>query len=207
MTQATKTTSDRAERVGVMGGTFDPIHLGHLFIAETARCAAELDRVLFVPAHVPPHKSDADIALPEDRLFMVSAAIRSNAHFELSEIELRRSGKSYTVDTLAEIKGIMPRADLFFITGYDSLIDIMSWHEPYEIARTAKLISISRHGYDRDRLNGLPDEIRRSVMIFDAPHLDISSTDIRSRVREGRSIRYLVPDEVADYIEKKRLYA
>lgn len=193
-------------KLGVMGGTFDPIHYGHLFVAEEARGAAGLDRVLFVPSGTPPHKRYAGMASAEARYDMVRLATDANPHFDVSRIETDRDGRSYTLDTLREIRALYPDSRIYFITGDDAALDILNWHEPYEIVRMATLLTVGRPGYARDKIFELPQEIRASIRMIDSPQLDISSTDIRRRVGAGRSIRYMVPEDVRRYIDDNGLY-
>ena len=193
-------------KLGVMGGTFDPIHYGHLFVAEEARGAAGLDRVLFVPSGTPPHKQYAGMASAEARYDMVRLATDANPHFDVSRIETDRGGRSYTLDTLREIRALYPESQIYFITGDDAALDILNWHEPYEIVRMATLLTVGRPGYARDKIFELPQEIRASIRMIDSPQLDISSTDIRRRVGAGRSIRYMVPEDVRRYIDDNGLY-
>ncbi len=193
-------------KLGVMGGTFDPIHYGHLFVAEEARGAEGLDRVLFVPSGTPPHKRYAGMASAEARYDMVRLATDANPHFDVSRIETDRDGRSYTLDTLREIHALYPESQIYFITGDDAALDILNWHEPYEIVRMATLLTVGRPGYARDKIFELPQEIRASIRMIDSPQLDISSTDIRRRVGAGRSIRYMVPEDVRRYIDDNGLY-
>ena len=194
------------EKLGIMGGTFDPIHNGHLFVAEEARGAEGLDRVLFVPSGTPPHKRYAGMADAEARYDMVRLAVRGNPHFDVSRIETDRRGRSYTLDTLQEMSALYPDSRIYFITGDDAVLDMLNWHEPYEIARMATLLTVGRPGYARDKISELPQEIRGSIRTIDSPQLDLSSTDIRRRVRAGRSIRYMVPEDVRRYIDDNALY-
>lgn len=197
----------RAARVGVMGGTFDPVHTGHLVTADEARHACELDEVLFVPAGHPWQKADTEVAPAEDRYLMVVIATASNPAFTVSRIELDREGPTYTLDTLRALKAERPGAELFFITGADAILQILSWREPEAVLREARFIAATRPGYDLERLEKeLPAGLEDRVTVMEIPALAISSTDIRRRAREGRPIRYLVPAGVAAYIEKTGLY-
>lgn len=196
----------KAETLGIMGGTFDPIHYGHLFAAEEARGAAGLDHVVFVPSGTPPHKRYAGMAGAEARCDMVRLAVSANPYFAVSRIETDRGGRSYTLDTLREIRVLYPASRIYFITGDDAVLDMLNWHEPYEIARMATLLTVGRPGYARDKIFELPQEIRESIRMIDSPQLDISSTDIRRRVGAGRSIRYMVPEDVRRYIDDNGLY-
>ena len=195
------------ERIGVMGGTFDPVHYGHLFAAESARGAVGLDRVIFVPSGNPPHKSYRAMAPAEDRFAMTRMAVESNPHFEISRIELDRGGSSYTADTLESLSAAHPGAGLFLITGLDAALDIPNWYEPLKILSLCTVIVIARPGYIRDKISALDDLIRDSLLILDTDLIDISATDIRERVRSGQCVRYMTPDTVCDYIMEKNLYS
>ena len=188
-------------RLGVIGGTFDPIHFAHLFIAEEARIQCELDRVLFVPNAVSPFKTESDVSQPEHRLDMVRLAIAGNAAFEAARLEIDRPGPSYTVDTLSEIQRDRPAADLFFITGADAAAEFDSWHRPEEVLQLARLVVVSRPGYPVQRVDG-----SERFAVIETIGFDLSASEIRQRVRSGLPIRYLTPDPVVEYIEQHRLY-
>jgi nicotinate-nucleotide adenylyltransferase len=193
-------------RLGIFGGTFDPIHIAHLFVAEEARVRCALDKVLFVPNAVPPHKA-REVSAPERRLEMTRLATASNPAFEVSPIELERPGRSYTVDTLAALKAQHPQAELFFIIGTDALAEIQTWRKPEEVARRCMFIVPERPGCTLDDLRRmLAPVFMERVLPLPTLHLAVSSTDIRLRVREGHPIRYLTADAVADYIAENRLY-
>ena len=186
-------------KIGILGGTFNPIHYGHLILGEQVAGKLKLDRVIFVPAFMPPHKSDKGIVAPEHRLKMLELAVVGNPHFTVSDIEIRRRGKSYTVDTLREIKKKYPKAALFFICGSDLVSEIPTWKNVGEIYKMARFILAKRPGFGK-RLSG------RSFLKIHVAQVDISSSSIRSLVSRGSSIRYLTPDSVAQYIEKHNLY-
>ena len=186
-------------RLGVFGGTFDPPHVGHLIVASDACDVLRLDRMLFVPAAVPPHKPDGVVATPEQRLEMVRAAIAGDARFEADDLELRREGRSYSVDTLRELRERYPDAELFFVLGADQLRDFHSWREPGEIARLARLAAVARNG---DPVPAIPYEVTRVPVT----RIDVSSTDVRRRIAEGRSVRYLLPEGVAEVVREYGLY-
>ena len=197
----------RAQRVGVMGGTFNPIHTGHLVTADEARHAFALDEVLFVPAGRPWQKDDAEVAPAEDRYLMCVIATASNPWFGVSRIELDRDGPTYTIDTLRVLRAERPDAELFFITGADAILQILTWRDAEAVLTEARFIAATRPGYDLDRLEKeLPHGMEERVRVMEIPALAISSTDVRRRARESRPIRYLVPPGVAQYIEKKALY-
>jgi nicotinate-nucleotide adenylyltransferase len=186
-----------------MGGTFDPIHNGHLVAAEEARRQFDLSEVVFVPAGVPWQKRDVSPA--EDRFLLTVLATASNTYFSVSRIEIDRGGPTYTLDTLRELKAFyQDSAELFFITGADAVIEILSWKNPEAVLAEACFIAATRPDYDLSQVDsGL---FRDRVMVMEIPHLNISSTDIRKRIAEGRSVRYLIPPEVGQLIEQRGLY-
>ena len=199
-------------RLGIFGGTFDPIHLGHLILAEHCREACRLDRVLFIPAGQPPHKSERQITPGKQRLEMVELAIAGHAAFAASSIELDRQGPSYSADTLAELAKQNPGAELFFLMGSDSLADLPFWYQPARIASLATLVVATRPGTERPDLKSLRDVIglnaaeRLLQHIVEIPLVQISSSAIRARVAAGQGIRYLVPRSVECFIETNGLY-
>jgi nicotinate-nucleotide adenylyltransferase len=200
---------DVIRRVGVMGGTFDPIHLGHLVAAQEAASVLQLDRVLFIPVWQPPHKTDEPSASPEDRLCMVRLAVADNPIFEVSTIEVDHPGRSFTVDTLRRLVERYPDSELNFILGMDSLAELPKWHDPAGILGLARIVALYRAGWKTVDLavlaRALPESEGR-VSLVPMPELDIAATELRERVREHRPIRYLVPDAVASYIEEHKLY-
>ena len=195
-------------RLGIMGGTFNPIHHGHLVAAEIIRDEFKLEEVLFVPSGKPPHKGDNDdeIAPPEHRWMMTVLAIASNDYFSASAIEIEREGDSYTRDTLMELKKIYgEKAEMYFITGADAIAEISTLHKTEDLPRLAKFIAASRPGYKLD-WKKIDPRFRKSTYLIEIPALAISSTEIRKRIREGKTIKYLVPEVVEKYIYKNRLY-
>jgi nicotinate-nucleotide adenylyltransferase len=200
-------TANCKEKIGVMGGTFDPVHYGHLFAAETARCSLGLSRVIFIPSGIPPHKKNPLMAPPEDRFAMTELAIRDNPFFEISRMELERGGPSYTADTLASLKAVCPDAELFLITGLDAALDIPNWHEPGGILSLCEVVVVARPGYVSDKITGLCGDLVSSFIILDDGMIDISATAIRKRSRAGEPIRYMTPDAVCDYVREKNLYS
>lgn len=199
----------RTYRLGIMGGTFDPIHYGHLVTAEQAREALNLDLVLFLPAGAPAFKLDQEVSSPEDRYAMTVLATAANESFYTSRLEIDRGGVTYTVDTLTYLRSQYPsNVKLYFITGADAILDIVSWHNAGQIAELATLIAATRPGYDisqaheRIEASGFPFDVR----YIEIPALAISSTNIRQRVALGKSIRYLTSESVIGYIRKNRLY-
>jgi nicotinate-nucleotide adenylyltransferase len=189
-----------ARRIGVFGGTFDPPHVGHLQLAECAREQLRLDEVRFIPAGLPPHKLRDRMSPPRARLAMTRLAIRGNPAFRVSTQELERGGTSFTVDTLRAIADAEPGARLFLLVGADSLDDLPRWRQPEAIRRLATVAVAGRSGArSRPRPAG-------SAVWIDFPWTDVSSTLVRRRARAGRSLRYLVPDAVARFIARHRLY-
>ena len=201
-------------KIGVMGGTFDPIHNGHLVTSEEARHQFGLDKVIFVPSARPPHKRDARQSPFVHRHRMVELAVEGNSHLAVSSIEMERSGPSYTVDTLRDLRLVYGHeVELFFITGADAVLEILTWKDPGEVLAESELIAATRPGYPLERLQeALPEYNSHGepavgkVHAMEIPALSISSTDIRERVREGRPFRYLVPERVWAYIVEKGLY-
>ena len=193
--------------VGVFGGTFDPIHLAHLAVAEAARDELGLERVLFIPAGAPPHKPGRPITASADRLAMVELAIAGNPAFEASRIELDRPGPSFTVDTLAGLAATID--DLTLILSAEAFLGLPTWREPERILGLARLVVLPRDGYPEAGPTFLNDEfpgVATRAVFLDAPRLRISASELRTRAAEGRSLRYLVPDAVAAYIGDHGLY-
>ena len=203
-------TDDRLTgATGIFGGTFDPIHVAHLAVAEAARDAFGLRRVLFIPAAQPPHKPGRDISPVEDRLAMVEAAVEGNPAFEISRLEIERSGPSYTVDTLTALCEAAPGDRLALILSAESYSEFGSWHEPRRILDLAALVVAPRVGYadaDPDLIARQFPEARVTVAFMDGPRIRLSASEIRQRAADGRSVRYLVPDAVAAYIGDHDLY-
>ena len=195
--------------VGVFGGTFDPIHQAHLAVAESARDLFDLERVVFIPAAVPPHKTDVRVSPPEHRLAMVEAAIADNPAFAASRVEIDRGGPSYTVDTLVALREAWPGVVLALILSAESFVELPTWREPGRVLDLADLIVAPRDGYadaDPDFLaRHVPDAIGLARFL-DGPRMRLSASEIRRRAAAGRSIRYLVPDAVAAYIGDHGLY-
>jgi nicotinate-nucleotide adenylyltransferase len=196
--------------IGVLGGTFDPIHSGHLVIAETARLKLRLSRVIFVPAGRPWLKTNRKITPAVHRMEMVRLAIAGKADFELSTVEVDRQGPSYSVDTVALLgKQLGAEAELFFLVGWDSLVGLPQWHEPYRLIQLCRLVALTRPDLTRPDLKSLESfvpGITANVVWLDIPPIDISSSDIRDRVARGLSIQGLVPDGVESYIKENKLY-
>ena len=194
-------------RLGVFGGTFDPVHIGHLLLAERAREQLELDTVLWVPAGDPWRKSDRAITPATDRVEMVRLAIEGNDAFELSVAEVERNRPSYTAETLIEISEERPGDELFLILGEDALEDLPNWKDPDRIAAMATLAVAHRHPVHGEDMSPSVAAAGVSPLWLQMPRIDISATDLRERVRLGRSIRYAVPDAVERYIRERGLYA
>ena len=199
-------------RVGVFGGTFDPVHTGHLILAEQCREQGRLDEVWFVPAPRPPHKEAGVLTRFEQRVEMLALATAGNPAFKIDELEKDRSGPSYTADTLAELRRRHPAHEIFLLVGSDTLADLPTWYEPRRVLEAAGLLIMARPGHPvpgadelRRRLGPGAPPVRLEVV--EAPLIDISSRDLRRRARAGRSLRYFVPRAVECYVRDKRLYA
>jgi len=196
--------------VGVLGGTFDPVHSGHLVIAEEARLKLKLNKVLFLPAGQPWLKTNSKITPAVHRIEMLKRAIADNASFELSTMEVDRPGPSYSVDTVAALQQQLGAgAKIFFLIGWDSLAELPQWKEPARLIQLCKLVAVTRPGFSRPDLKSLEPSIpgiTQSVVWLDIPPIDISSSDIRDRVAQGLSIHRLVPDDVESYIAENKLY-
>ncbi|MGI6360840.1 MAG: nicotinate-nucleotide adenylyltransferase [Bacillota bacterium] len=194
-------------KVGLMGGTFDPIHYGHLVAAEAARDKFQLDEVVFVPAGRPPHKRKKIVSEPRHRVMMTILATITNPSFRVSRIEAEREGYSYAYDTVMQFLQLYKRqCELYFITGADAILDILSWNKVDELVENCRFIAANRPGFTWPDNTDLPDYVLNNVTFMEVPALAISSTDIRSRVVNGESITYLVPESVQMYITKNQLY-
>ncbi len=188
-----------------MGGTFDPIHHGHLVAASEVQAWFGLDEVVFVPTGQPYHKANRSVSPAEDRYLMTVVATASNPRFTVSRVDLDRGGPTYTIDTLTDLAAQHPDADLFFITGADALADILGWRSSVELFALAHFVGCTRPGYamERSTLDAMPKE---RVTLVEIPALAISSTDCRLRTARGEPVWYLVPDGVVQYISKHQLY-
>lgn len=199
----------QAKRIGIMGGTFDPIHFGHLVTAEHAREAFNLDEVIFMPAGLPVMKKDRGVSNKEDRFNMVKLAIEPNPYFKVSRMELDRPGDTYTYDTLKELKDVLPKdTQLYFITGADAIIDVLTWKNARGIGKYASFIAATRPGYDIEEAQRSFEHINFPVEIsyLEIPALAISSSYMRERIKHGESIRYLTDAKVVTYIHNHALY-
>lgn len=210
--------------IAIMGGTFNPIHYGHLRAAEEVRECLAIDRIIFVPAFLPPHKEDDLLTTSEDRFEMVRLAIKDNPNFEVSDIEIKRGGKSYSIDTVLLLQNEMPSAEISFIVGTDSFNDITTWHEYERLLETINLVVVARHGYPAKKIGEvLPERVARqfecdaeknrymhkdgkTITYIATTVMDISASDIRRRVNDGMSVKYLLPPAIERYIMGKGLY-
>ena len=210
-------------KIGIFGGTLNPIHFGHLRTAEEVREAFSLDKVLFVPSAFPPHKRE-ELETPHERIEMTRIAILGNPYFDFSDMEVKRGGVSYSVDTVDEAKKNLPEAEIYFILGVDAFFEIDSWKEYRRFLSLCNFIIVTRPGYEKKSLGeSLPLEVRsdfcydaakgcychtsgHSLNFLEVTLLDISSTDIRKRLKSGRSVKYLIPHAVEEYIKKHGLY-
>lgn len=197
-----------AMNLGLFGGTFDPPHLGHLILAEESFSQLGLEKVLWLVAGQSPLKLDRQLSPVEDRVAMVQAAIADNPHFELSRVDVDRTPPHYTIDTLRILKEQFPRDEFYFIMGEDSLRDLPKWREPQEIIKQARLAVLRRPKtqFDLSAVEAQVPNVSARVVWVDAPQLEIASSDIQLRIREGRSARYMLPDEVMKIVEAKGLY-
>jgi nicotinate-nucleotide adenylyltransferase len=218
-----------AKKLGIMGGTFNPIHVGHLAAAEEVCDRLELDRVIFIPAFLPPHKNEDDAPTARQRMEMVRLAIEGNPRFSLSSVEVDRGGRSYTIDTISELENIYRDADLYFITGLDSFLDIRTWKDWQRLLTRCAFVVLSREGY---RFSDLFNRniVRASVQdlaaldartksqlvvragdlrlfLENVPLYEVSSTEVRARIKQGRSVKYRLPEPVERYIIEHNLYA
>ena len=193
-------------KIGIMGGTFDPIHHGHLVAASEAAYRFDLDKVIFVPTGQPWQKADRDVTDAEHRYLMTMVATASNPRFTVSRVDIDRVGPTYTIDTLRDIREFYPEAELYFITGADALASIMSWRDWEEMLDMAHFVGGTRPGYPLTR-DMVPEDQRDNIELIDIPAMAISSTDCRERARGGEPVWYLVPDGVVQYIAKNHLYS
>jgi len=201
----------RYKKIGISGGTFDPVHHGHLIAAQEIRERLELDKVLFIPVGLPPHKKNQRVTEPEHRYNMVLEAIRSNPFFEASRIEIDRGGYTYTIDTLLNLKVIYgDDTRLFFIIGADVVPELVTWKRFEEVFKLCEFVAVNRPGSQREgffeSVRYLKERYSAIIHTIMLPSIEISSTDIRNRVKNGRTIKYLVPESVEKYIYENGLY-
>ena len=201
---------NQIKRIGIMGGTFNPIHQGHLLLAEQAREYCELDEVLFIPSGNSYMKDSSEILDGEIRIFMTAAAIEDNPSFTLSTMEMESEGATYTCDTIQDLREKEPFAQYYFIMGADSLFSMESWKDPGEIFKNCILVAAARDSRDTFSLTEKATELQAKyqarIIILPERKIDISSSEVRSRIREGKSVRYMIPDKVIDYISSNHLY-
>ncbi len=202
---------DTRFKIGICGGTFDPIHTGHLAVAELVRSEFNLDKVLFIPSGMPPHKDLQNVTAPIHRLNMVKVAVSSNKNFEAVSNEVDRSGYTYTVDTLKELHGLYPSGtEFYYIIGADVVMDLLTWRNWQEVFTLTNFIAVMRPGFSDEefskRLSELKMKYRINIQSFQIPLLEISSTFIRERIKAGKSVKYLIKEEVEEYIIQNKLY-
>jgi len=199
------------EKIGISGGTFNPIHYGHLIVAEMVRDEFGLEKILFVPSGMPPHKNLRDVAGAEHRFNMVQQAVKNNPYFFESRVEVERGGYTYTIDTLKNLRQTYGKdAKLYYIIGADVLSDLLTWRNYQEVFGICEFIAVLRPGNGIEVFNRQMEYLRDTfgavIHFIDTPLIEISSTEIRNRIRQGKSIKYLVPEAVEDYIKENRLY-
>lgn len=200
----------RHRKIGIMGGTFNPIHTGHLLLAQAALEEAELDRVCFMPSGVSYLKCEDTVLDAEHRLRLTELAVFNNPNFTVSDMEIKRSGNTYTSDTLKQLKAEQPENSFYFILGADCLYSMETWYRPEEIFSSCTILAAVRDNLDLSDLEEKAASLRKrfdaEIFLLHLPRIDISSTDIRERIKAGKSIRYMVPDAVRDYILQNDLY-
>ncbi len=198
------------KKVGIIGGTFNPIHMGHLILAEHAWSEYELDEILFVPTGISHFKDPAIVLDKKKRIAMTGGAIEDNPHFALSTIETDRPGNSYTYETLEELKRMNPETDYYLIVGADALFQMEEWLHPEVIMKDARILVAVRKGQSYEELETKAKELMEKysseIYILRTPYIDISSTEIRERIKQGKSVRYMIADRTLEYIEKFGLY-
>lgn len=211
------TKKETAQLIGVFGGTFNPIHNAHLLIAEEARVRLKLNKIIFIPSSNPPHKKVSKLIGGHHRLNMVKLAIKDNPFFTSSDIEIRRGGKSYSIETIRQLKKNYEGAELFFIIGADSILDFTAWKDWDALLELCNFAVFSRPGYEfvgsdftliKNKMRGVlrDKSLINKIIYFKTNVFDVSSTDIRGKIRKNESVKYLVPDEVIKYIKKHKLY-
>lgn len=202
--------SERKKRVGIMGGTFNPIHIGHLIIAEAAYEAYDLDEVLFVPSGVSYMKDQSEILDAKKRVHMTGLAIEDNPHFALSTIEIDRDGNSYSYETLETLRKQNPNTEYFFLVGSDTLFALETWKHPEILLPSCTILVAVRNGVPMEKMQEhakyLEEKFGGSIQLLTTPNIEISATDIRNRIAANRNVKYFVPDSVLQFIEKNNLY-
>lgn len=197
-------------KIGILGGTFDPVHLAHLLLAENCREECGLDQVRLLPASNPPHKQGETISPAKQRIAMLEFAVAGFPEFVVDRREIKRDGLSYTWQTLTELREEFPEDELFFLMGSDSLRDLMTWKQPETIAKLATLVAVNRGPISAEQMNAylepLPEVIRKAIRFVQMPAVDISASEIRDRARAGRSLRFLTPRPIERYIVEQGLY-
>ena len=189
--------------LGIFGGTFNPPHMGHVIVAEQVRIQFVLDKILFIPSYISPHKREGEEQLSRHRFAMTSLTVHDNQWFDCTDIEITKPAPSYTIDTLKELKQLYPQDELFLIVGADNYREFQTWKEPENILEMVTLIVMNRPHYPMEVNEHVPSE---KVIFSIVPDIGISSSDIREKIHHGESIRYLVPDRVLQYIEEHKLY-
>lgn len=201
----------RRKRVGIMGGTFNPVHMVHLILAENAYRTWQLDEIMMLPNGDPPHKTDIEVTPAAHRLAMLKLAVKDIPYFRVSEMEIKRQGYSYSSVTLTELRASHPDTDYYFIMGADSIFQIETWHEPATVMANCIILAATRDHTPSDKLmeqiNYLSEKYGADIRLMDVPDLELSSSDIRKRISHHQPVRFMVPDSVLDYIEAHHLYA
>lgn len=197
------------QSIGIMGGTFNPIHMGHLIAAQEVLNEMNIDRIIFIPTGDPPHKNKVEVIPATDRYEMVKLAVKSNEEFEVSNIEIKRAGKTYSYDTLKELHNIYYGTQFYFIIGFDTLKEIDTWKNIDDVCRMTNFIVVNRGNNSKEIIEEIKikeEKYKCKFILVKIPDIEISSTDIRNRIKKNKSIKYLVTDEVEEYIKKKGLY-
>lgn len=199
------------KKIGLMGGTFNPIHIGHLVIAEEIRNSLNLDKVIFIPTGNPPHKDNKGLISAKHRYIMTLLATSSNPCFDVSDIEVKKSSTSYSVDTIKEFKKKYPNSELYFITGADAILEIETWKNTKELLGLCKFIAATRPGYKikelKKGIKKLENKYNQKISYVSVAPLDISSTYIRKRIKAKKTVKYILPDAIIQYIKKNNLYS
>lgn len=198
------------KKIGILGGTFNPVHIGHLYMAEYIRESLQLNQIVFIPTGVPYMKKATEILSGKQRLEMLELSIQKNPYFSTSDIEISREGNTYTFETLEELHKIYPDTELYFLVGADCLFTIEKWYMPHKIFENCILVAANRNDVSKSELDDKKEYLEKmfqaNIILIDLPQIDISSTAIRKNLKTNKSIRYMVTDEVLDYIEKNKLY-